>query len=448
IDNEISFPSVPRCRLVDSPIILEALIEGFLVRRIYVDGGSSSKVMYEHCFRNLGTETKAKLRESRVPLVGFTREVNYPMGVIDLNDKNDELGGRGIHNPLDDKRLDEIIPRPPPLQREATLDRKGKGKDELVEAPRESKPPEKVAVRDKYPDQSITIGGDLSAECRVELIKAKSIKEEEHSSGQKEGGKGRGGGARGDYASMKKIGLALVHAARGLEDTFLRAIELGAYGITYAPRNAIKGQVVADFLVDTMAGDDPMDEGMSDPDEHPARRKAPETSGNEKEHKVAVCSDETDTWKLYIDGASNDHGSGAEYEALLAGLRIAVEMKVEKIHAFVDSKFVASQKNKKAVTLKVNVIVEEETRTWMTLIGEYIEKGILPNDPAEARTIREKVNNYTIEDGILYRKSYIGPLLCCIGPKQANYVIRELHMGSYGMHDRPRKVVHKAMNAG
>ncbi|GKF69017.1 hypothetical protein Tco_0198696, partial [Tanacetum coccineum] len=27
MDNEISFPSVPRCRLVDSPIILEALIE-------------------------------------------------------------------------------------------------------------------------------------------------------------------------------------------------------------------------------------------------------------------------------------------------------------------------------------------------------------------------------------------------------------------------------------
>ncbi|GJZ06577.1 nucleotide-binding alpha-beta plait domain-containing protein [Tanacetum coccineum] len=221
-----------------------------------------------------------------------------------------------------------------------------------------------------------------------------------------------------------------------------------------------------------MAGDDPIDEGISDSDEHPARRKAPKTLGNEKEHKVTVCSDEMDTWKLYTDGASNDHGSGAglilidpegvensyalrlnfensnndaEYEALLAGLRIAAEMKVEKIHAFIDSKFVASQVegsyeatakkqrmeelNERSVDMaEVNVIVEEETRTWMTSIGEYIEKGILPKDPAEARTIREKVNNYIIEDGILYRKSYIGPLLCCIGLKQANYVIRELHM--------------------
>ncbi|GJU08381.1 reverse transcriptase domain-containing protein [Tanacetum coccineum] len=85
MDNEISFPSVQGCQLVDSPIIVEALIEGFQVRWIYVDGGSSSEVMYEHCFRNLWTETKARLIESRTPLVGFSEEVNYPMGVINLN---------------------------------------------------------------------------------------------------------------------------------------------------------------------------------------------------------------------------------------------------------------------------------------------------------------------------------------------------------------------------
>ncbi|GKC88440.1 hypothetical protein Tco_1149089 [Tanacetum coccineum] len=82
---QISFPSTPGCQLVDSPIILEALIEGFLVRRIYVDGGSSSEVMYEHCFRNLRAETRAKLKESRTPLVGFSSEVSYPIGTINLN---------------------------------------------------------------------------------------------------------------------------------------------------------------------------------------------------------------------------------------------------------------------------------------------------------------------------------------------------------------------------
>ncbi|GKC21865.1 hypothetical protein Tco_1024015 [Tanacetum coccineum] len=56
-----------------------------MVRRIYVDGGSSSEVMYEHFFRNLGPDTKAKLRESRVLLVGFSGEVNYLLGMIDLS---------------------------------------------------------------------------------------------------------------------------------------------------------------------------------------------------------------------------------------------------------------------------------------------------------------------------------------------------------------------------
>ncbi|GKD45858.1 hypothetical protein Tco_1270503 [Tanacetum coccineum] len=37
----------------DEPIVLEGIIEGNQVRRILVDGGSSSDIMYEHCFRNL-----------------------------------------------------------------------------------------------------------------------------------------------------------------------------------------------------------------------------------------------------------------------------------------------------------------------------------------------------------------------------------------------------------
>ncbi|GJU67085.1 reverse transcriptase domain-containing protein [Tanacetum coccineum] len=84
----------------------------------------------------------------------------------------------------------------------------------------------------------------------------------------------------------------------------------------------------------------------------------------------------------------------------------------------------------------------------MTPIKEYIEHGIRPEDVAEARTIQEKARNYTIEEGVLYRKSYLGPLLLCIGPQQAKYRIKEIHMGSCGMHDGPIRAVHKAMNAG
>ncbi|GJW62514.1 reverse transcriptase domain-containing protein [Tanacetum coccineum] len=89
-------------------------------------------------------------------------------------------------------------------------------------------------------------------------------------------------GAEINYPTMEKLALALVHAARRLRRYFQGhaikvitdkpisqilnnreatgrlaklGIELEAYGIKYAPRSVIKGQVLADFLADTMAED-------------------------------------------------------------------------------------------------------------------------------------------------------------------------------------------------
>ncbi|GJY92681.1 reverse transcriptase domain-containing protein [Tanacetum coccineum] len=94
------------------------------------------------------------------------------------------------------------------------------------------------------------------------------------------------------------------------------------------------------------------------------------------------------------------------------------------------------------------MVVEEEGITWMTLIRNYLEKGKLPEDPADARTLMENIGSYKMEDGVLYRKSYLVLLMRCIGTLQANYIIREVHIGSCEMHDGPRQVVAKAMNLG
>ncbi|GKD70341.1 reverse transcriptase domain-containing protein [Tanacetum coccineum] len=78
--------------LMNCPVVVEAMIEGFKVRRIHVDGDSSSEVMYKHCCINLSYQTRSRLRESRIPLVGFSGEVSYPMGVIDLEVTMGECG--------------------------------------------------------------------------------------------------------------------------------------------------------------------------------------------------------------------------------------------------------------------------------------------------------------------------------------------------------------------
>ncbi|GKC58182.1 reverse transcriptase domain-containing protein, partial [Tanacetum coccineum] len=116
--------------------------------------------------------------------------------------------------------------------------------------------------------------------------------------------------------------------------------ELEGYDIQYRPRTAIKGQILADFIVER-----PEEES---PDELP------------------------EPWTLFTDGSSCVDGSGAgliltnpegaeftyamrfrfeatnneaEYEALIAGLRIAEQMGVKNLQANVDSRLVANQVN-------------------------------------------------------------------------------------------------------
>ncbi|GKB82058.1 reverse transcriptase domain-containing protein [Tanacetum coccineum] len=130
------------------------------------------------------------------------------------------------------------------------------------------------------------------------------------------------------------------------------AVELGAYNIMFEPRNAVKGQVLADFITETPDGESP-EEYFRIP-------------------KVAPEKDDTEDWTLFMDGASSVKGSGAglvligpsgvehpyallltfdntnneaEYEALLAGLRIARGTNIQKLEAKVDSKLVTSQIN-------------------------------------------------------------------------------------------------------
>ncbi|GJR28751.1 reverse transcriptase domain-containing protein [Tanacetum coccineum] len=123
-------------------------------------------------------------------------------------------------------------------------------------------------------------------------------------------------------------------------------------------------------VTDTVAGDDPS--CKKDPSsEAPLGSKDMSESSKSKDEQINQDPvAKVDVWKLYTDGASNDHGSraglilidlggmeysyalrlnfnnsnnDAEYEALLAGLRVSKEINVKNIHAFIDSKLVASQ---------------------------------------------------------------------------------------------------------
>ncbi|PNX62894.1 maturase K, partial [Trifolium pratense] len=166
------------------------------------------------------------------------------------------------------------------------------------------------------------------------------------------------------YQQIEKIALALIYAARRLRHYFLAhtivvrtdqpiksllgrpdmagrmlkwSLELSEFDIRYESRKALNAQVLADFIAE-----------MTSP--------SPSIDGADK-------------WTIFVDGASSATGAGAgiilenedgilievslaltfptsnnqaEYEAFLAGLRLAEDMHAKEVKICTDSQLVAS----------------------------------------------------------------------------------------------------------
>ena len=177
-------------------------------------------------------------------------------------------------------------------------------------------------------------------------------------------------GAEERYPRMEKLILALVTAARKLRPYFQAhtievpteypmkqvlykpetsgrlmkwAIKLSEFDIRYKPKAAIKGQVLADFVMEF-------------------------TSTEPAENAQTMI--DLPIWKLSVDEASNAQGSGAgliltspegidieyalrfgfrasnnevEYEAVIAGLNLAHSLEVDQLEVYSDSQLVVKQ---------------------------------------------------------------------------------------------------------
>ncbi|GJS53319.1 reverse transcriptase domain-containing protein [Tanacetum coccineum] len=68
----------------EGPMIIEAEMGGHFVYRMYVDGGSSLEILYEHCFNRFCPEVRSQMVPAATPLVGFSGEIIWPLGQISL----------------------------------------------------------------------------------------------------------------------------------------------------------------------------------------------------------------------------------------------------------------------------------------------------------------------------------------------------------------------------
>nr|GEZ38994.1 reverse transcriptase domain-containing protein [Tanacetum cinerariifolium] len=80
----IYFPPLKDEDGTEGPMIIKAEIRGHFVHCMYVDGGSSSEIMYEHCFNRFRPEVKSQMVPATTPLVGFSEEIIWPLGQISL----------------------------------------------------------------------------------------------------------------------------------------------------------------------------------------------------------------------------------------------------------------------------------------------------------------------------------------------------------------------------
>ncbi|GKC74123.1 reverse transcriptase domain-containing protein [Tanacetum coccineum] len=82
--SEITFPSLTTSSGTEGPLVIEAEIGGHMIHRMYVDGGSSTEVLYEHCFNQLRPEIKNQMVPTTTSLTGFSGETIWPLGQLRL----------------------------------------------------------------------------------------------------------------------------------------------------------------------------------------------------------------------------------------------------------------------------------------------------------------------------------------------------------------------------
>ncbi|GFZ05230.1 hypothetical protein Acr_17g0008020 [Actinidia rufa] len=302
-------------------------------------------------------------------------------------------------------------------------------------------------------------------------------------------------GAKTRYLKIKKLTYALLIASRKLRhyfqshpiavltDQLLKqilqrpdtsgrllkwSIEPNEFHISYRPRMAIKAQTLVDFIAEFTYNATPE-----------LKITLPEV----KTPKEQNLDEALTIWKLRANGfkATNNE---AEYEALLAGLRVVIELGMDSLNAFSDSQLVVNQVQgdyltkdsrmvaylDKAKTMTVKIqnfkicqIPKEENKkddalpnlasafyfisdrsvpmeflpnpsievsktvcqieaepTWMDDITAYLRDRTLPPDKLQSRRIQYRSIRFCLLYGVLYKKSFSGPLLRCSDLKNQN----------------------------
>ncbi|GJY95106.1 reverse transcriptase domain-containing protein [Tanacetum coccineum] len=290
----ISFPTLTADNAVVEPLTIEINAAGHDIHRMYIDGGASADILYEHCFQRLRPEVKRALHNSLDEFYGdqITIAIQWHYWKTrNISDTRDSETARNQSDKLKGPRC--------------TISDYPTGVPRSIQE-------HKLKIRQGY----------FPSKGKIERGKLQSALKEGHS------------GEINPTTVISKPG-CVGRLQSG-------ACLLGEHNISYRPCTAVKGQILVDFLIEK-----------------------PETDAVLPQSEVKL----QEPWILFTDGSSCVDGSGAgliltnpegmeftyalrfeftatnneaEYEALIAGLRIAARMGVRNLEANVDSRLVAN----------------------------------------------------------------------------------------------------------
>ena len=96
----------------------------------------------------------------------------------------------------------------------------------------------------------------------------------------------------------------------------------------------------------------------------------------------------------------------------------------------------------------MEVCAMREPDAWITPYQLYLEDGVLPLDPAEAKRIKRSSSKFTLIDGNLFRFGFSHPVQICVYGEQCIRLMSELHEGVCGSHVGGRALASRILRAG
>ncbi|GKB52356.1 hypothetical protein Tco_0903109 [Tanacetum coccineum] len=170
---EIMFPPLRNISSAD-PVIIKAYVSGTQVNKVYLDGGSSCEVIYEHCFLKLKPSIWSLRVDSTIPLVGFSGEKSWPLGEVPL----EITIGEGIvvsiiHGAIKfytsqgiSTALSQYNPKEPEEEQRATSEEHQEKVKCILSCIDTG---ERIVVNDQHPKQTIAIRRQLPTKTKIRL---------------------------------------------------------------------------------------------------------------------------------------------------------------------------------------------------------------------------------------------------------------------------------------